>query len=185
RPLTREPRSSTTAVVCDSFRKWDGFRLPTGSRAYPSCGSCTHGCRTDPQTAAVIAGAPLRPLHGFAERLQQDMRSTQRRLGVYDHLFQLGLVSLAALLVGGHEPFHGRGQQSGSWLVSGSATFAHQAILFQRRQHHANLAGGKGRYGGPDLVDAPCAATARGTETFDQSDELVVRRIPPGHEESL
>jgi hypothetical protein len=44
-------------------------------------------------------------------RFQQDVRSTERRLGVHDHVFQLGLVSLPALFIGRHERFNGRGQQ--------------------------------------------------------------------------
>ena len=45
-------------------------------------------------------------------------------------------------------------RQLRSDLVFGTATFAHQAILFQRSQHHAKFARGYGRHGAADLVDA-------------------------------
>ena len=73
----------------------------------------------------------------------------------------------------------------GRELVSGTATFADQAILFQRSQHHAKLARRDGRHGAPDRVDGHRVAPRRTPKALDQRQEVVVRRIPSGHEESL
>jgi hypothetical protein len=113
------------------------------------------------------------------------VRSTERRLGVHHHLLEFGLIALPPLLVAGHERFNGRLQQLRPDLIFGAAAQTYQAILFQRRQHHAKFARAHGRYDVSDLVDGQRVTAGRVTKAFDERGEVVVRRIPPGHEESL
>ena len=184
-PSHRPSRPGHRAGASGASEESRGFKLTTGSDAGPSCGPHSDGFGTNRQAAAVVACATLRPLHRFAERLQQDMRSTERRLRIHDHLFQLGLVSLPAFFVGGHERFDGRGEQ----LVAAVRTWPRDVrapghpVSVQPTSREACSRRRKARRSGSRRRSSRCCG--RGAKALDQRHEVIVRRIPPGHEESL
>ena len=122
---------------------------------------------------------------GFTERLEQRRRAAESRLGVHDHLFEFGLIALAALVVRGGHRFDRVDEQSGCHLEEWSASLTNQAGLLQNRQHDPSLSRADRRCCRPDVAETERPALADQPQAVDEAREVRCRRIAARHEERL
>src|SRR5262245_38405129 len=76
--------------------------------------------------SAVVAVSAVHPAGFFAERADEQSRSTQRRLPVDHHLLEFGAVAPASLLVLGRNEVERFGEKGGAQLIDGATPRAHE-----------------------------------------------------------